>query len=177
MAKDRQNWLKVGTVGRPQGIKGAFYVSGRDQPFEQKYDQVVIGDDPSEAPLHKILSQKTQSGRSLLITDKLQDREAASHLNGKAIWVKREQVKLDNNKEYLWHDLIGKKVFDCNDLYVGEICDIQNYGASDVVFIKNKADQQASLPFVAHYFMMDFVATDERIELVVPSKTLEELWQ
>lgn len=65
------------------------------------------------------------------------------------ILIEQEDVKL-NKDQYLVSDLIGCEIsFDGKIL--GTICDVQNYGAGDVLFYKNKKVEN-SVPFVDYFF-------------------------
>lgn len=55
------------------------------------------------------------------------------------------------NGEYFSADLIGCKITDKNGEFLGEITTVENYGATDVIFIKN-GKTEYSVPFLTNIF-------------------------
>jgi 16S rRNA processing protein RimM len=174
---NKKTLVKIGIVGRPKGLGGSFYVSGRNDPWDQHFKKVMIGDSPDHTTSHVIKHQTEQSGRTVIATDLVNDRTQAELLNGKGIWVQSSQLTVDHDEEYLWQDIEGRKVYDNMGALVGRVETVQNFGASDFVTIQNSQGQHASLPFVDVYFDMAFTPQDDRLNLIVSEDILQELWQ
>lgn len=60
----------------------------------------------------------------------------AERLKNKVIFAKHEDISL-KNEEYLIEDLIGMQVFTNENVFVGTLCDIENFGSKDVYTTKN----------------------------------------
>ncbi|MEZ4742206.1 MAG: ribosome maturation factor RimM [Bdellovibrionota bacterium] len=173
----RKQWLQIGIVGKPYGLRGAFYISGREEPLQMTFSEVSIGKVPSTGYTARILIQKVHNSRSLLTVEGLIDRTAIERYVGEKVWVLAEELVFDEASEYLWKDLIGKNVLDVNGKIIGEVCSVNNHGASDIVGIANEKGETLELPFVPTYFVMDFLAADKNLYLLVEKDTFDGLWQ
>lgn len=77
--------------------------------------------------------------------------EQAEKFRDKLIYVDRQNaVKLDTNR-YFIADLIGCKIMDTNGTCLGEITDVENYGASDI-FVFKKEKNEFRVPFLIDLF-------------------------
>jgi 16S rRNA processing protein RimM len=169
-------WVKVGVVGRAHGLRGAFFVSYREDPIPKSYGTVRIGDAPMTAEKFEIRTSKLMNGRPLLQCGGFSRREHAEAFVGKSIWVHRTQISLDESKQYIWSDLIGKPVVDANGQLVGEIFEVRNFGASDLAAVRDNHGRSVEIPIVASYFDMNFTRLSPELKLAVKADTFDELW-
>lgn len=95
---------------------------------------------------------------------------------GKSIWARRDQLKVNSDKEYCWADLTDRKVIDSKGKCIGKVTKVHNYGASDVVFVKSEDGKSLEIPFVKSYFNMDFEGKEDELHLVVDSSIFDECW-
>jgi 16S rRNA processing protein RimM len=168
------SWVLIGKVGRAQGLKGAFYISGRDEPIPKSYKNLRIGSELNSAQSIKVTSVRQQSGRNIMTIDSCQSRNDAEALTGKFLWVERSSIPIEKG-EFLKDDLVGKQVVDCDQVEIGVIEVVENLGASDIITVAAPDGRKISLPLVASYFDMDF--SGPSINLVVDLALFEELWQ
>ncbi|MGE0171994.1 MAG: ribosome maturation factor RimM [Oligoflexales bacterium] len=166
-------WIKIGTVGKPHGIRGSFFISGRSEPIAAELEYILIGPTPDHATKHEIASRN--KSKPVIGCKSIASIEAVQPIAGQSIWIHREQLSVDYAKEYLWLDLIGKDVVDKADRLVGKIARVENFGAADIVII-HKDKQELPLPLVSYYFDMSFDARSP-LRLVVDESTFVESWQ
>lgn len=171
------NWLKLGVIGRSHGIKGAFFVSGRDQAWPKSVSSIVIGPDPVHGRSVKVVASRLQGERVVLQCEGIDSPESAKALVGQALWGKRHQVAVAEDREYLWTDLYGKSVIDAEGVLIGTIVSVNNYGASDVVEVRDAQGRMMGLPFISQYVDMGFASRDAVIRLVVPASVFDEAWE
>lgn len=108
--------------------------------------------------------------------EQVKAREVAELLVHSPIWADRAEITIDEDEEYFWGDLIGKKVVDPAGKVLGLIKDVQNYGASDIVFIAAPDGKSLEVPFVETYFAMDFSYEDADLKLLVAADTFDDAW-
>lgn len=171
------SWVQVGVVGKPYGIRGAFYISGRDEPLHDAFSSVVIANKPQQSDLYEVSQQKVHKGRSTLLLKDHEDRSFAEGLVGRGVWVLKEELSLDEEGEYFWDEVVGLKVLCVGGNIIGKIHQVSNYGASDVVEIRNDKGAHLELPFIASYFDMAFTRDADHVQLLVGDDFYGELWQ
>ncbi len=77
----------------------------------------------------------------------LQDRDAAAALRGKSIAVPRSQLPQARDDEYYWADLLGLRVVNGEGRELGEIAQILQTGANDVLVVRG--ERERLVPFIA----------------------------
>lgn len=173
----KNRWVKLGIVGKAFGLDGAFFISGREQPIPKTVRLLHIGKKPEMARTLTVLNSRMQGKRPILVSRELQSRDEVESIKGQLIWCARQEIEVQEDQEYIWADLEGKTVVDQQGRFVGTIVGVQNYGASDIVELKNESLGTLSLPFVDFYFDMNFRSNDEQLRLLVPIETFAEAWQ
>jgi 16S rRNA processing protein RimM len=172
----KTRWVQLGIVGKAHGLNGAFFISRRDEPMPNSVRDVRIGPDPEQAASFHVLGTRNQGDRQVLSLRGLTSREAAESLISLAIWCARDDVMIDENEEYLWADLIGKEVLDSDGQHVGQIKEVGNFGASDIVRLVHAKKGVLELPFVRQYFEMSFSKDQSQVRLLFPLAHFEEFW-
>lgn len=167
-----KKYIQLGKVGKAHGLKGAFFVSGRDEGFPE-VDKIYIGSHPESGRFLAVRAVKWQSERSILEVDSIVARESAEALLHQDIWIERAQLPLEDD-ECLWIDLEGSVVFTSDQHPLGQISEVANYGASDIVeIVKDK--KRLSLPLIEDYFK--FPLNPERLEVKQDLDFFTDLWE
>lgn len=172
--------MEIGTVGKAHGLQGAFFVFGRIEPFPDGLHQVAIRDPQSKSrqlQSRKIKWSRIQNGRLVTAIEGIDSRNTVEVLKGAPILCQRKDLTIDEDEEFFWDDLIGRKIEDSEGLYMGKIASVNNYGASDIIEIHNDAKQFLSIPLVSAYVSMDFSLDDQPIRLLVPAETFADTWE
>lgn len=172
----QKRWIQLGIVGKPHGLNGAFFVSRRDEELPEELKTLHIGPSADKAKTFTIKSSRWQSERPVLHCSEITTREGAEAICHQIIWADRDAMEINEDEEYFWSDVIGKKVKDSEGVYFGTIKDLVNYGASDIVMIIDEQGRSAEIPFVDFYFDMDFNVNDETIQMIVRSDVFDDVW-
>ena len=85
------------------------------------------------------------------ISSWIDDRTQAESLRAKTVSVGREQLENLADNEFYFEDLIGASVVDENGKIIGRVEDIEQYGAADVIVIRQDG-KIYSLPFLDDIF-------------------------
>lgn len=142
-----ENWVEVGRVAGPYGVKGWFRVNSFTEP---RNNILVYG--PWHLVQNETLSISApvsgkQQGKSLVARiEGVDDREAASDLCGARILVDRGNFAPTARDEYYWRDLIGLSVSTNEGLSLGTVDSLMETGANDVLVVKG--DRRRLIPFV-----------------------------
>lgn len=176
MSESADSWVKIGIVGRPHGLGGAFFVSRRKDSIPKSYKEVRIGDRADQADTFKVKTSRMQAGRPLLHLESHRRREAVEPLVGSSIWVARHIMEIDTTSEYAWHDLIDLKVTDNAGTILGKIINVANFGASDIITIVDDAGRSLDIPIVGNYVLVEEISKGENVKLAVSKDVFDSLW-
>jgi 16S rRNA processing protein RimM len=127
--------VSVGRVGRPHGLHGAFFVegpSGRDEVFAVG-SVLLAGGEPAKV----VSSQRGSGGRPVIRLDRAVAR-------GAELAVERASLPGLAEDEFYVFELVGLRVEEEDGRLLGQVRDVLEYPANDVL----ELDSGASLPLV-----------------------------
>lgn len=168
-------WIKIGVVAKAHGLRGLFFISGRDEIIPPACTALKIGNSIETAIAYEIESSKAHAGRIVLKLKNCQTRDMADEIKAQDIWMELEYVECGED-EYLWGDLIGRTVFDKDGKELGKVIDVANYGASDIVIVEGEDSRKVDLALVENFFDMSFEADTQKLQLVVSADFFGDLW-
>ncbi|WP_435979376.1 ribosome maturation factor RimM [Psychrobacter sp. DM4] len=133
--------MKIGQLKKPYGIKGWLWV------FSDTDDRAAIFDmQPwwmKTATGMKPLTVKAwrEQGTGLVAQfEQVPDRNVAETMNGVTLWVEQNVLPATNEDEYYWSDLVGLKVTNEQDEYLGDIAEMFETGAHDIMRVATTSD-------------------------------------
>ncbi|MDD4815857.1 MAG: ribosome maturation factor RimM [Clostridia bacterium] len=137
--------ISIAKVLKPQGIKGEL----KCQVLTEKFD--IFSDLKSVICENKkinVISGVYRLGYVYIMLENVNSIEQANQFRNKTFYIpKAEYGDLDENN-YFIDDLVGVKIETENGEKIGEVLDVENYGASDILIIKEKFCTY-SVPFIA----------------------------
>ena len=80
----------------------------------------------------------------------MNDRNAAEALRGFTVAVPRAQFAETEDDEYYWTDLVGMQVVNLEKIVLGEVIDLMQTGAHDLLVVKGEHGQKL-IPFVGQF--------------------------
>jgi 16S rRNA processing protein RimM len=166
----------VGTMGRPVGVRGEFTVQGRDTRLPEEY-RILFLNHPDTSSASRTLSvekNRYDQRKTILKVKEINSREAAAELTGSDLWIERDHILLDATSEYLWDDLIGNNVVDCDQKLLGISQAIYNFGGHDILYLTHE-DQELMIPIIHNYMDLELIQ-NSTIVLKVPLTTFDGLW-
>lgn len=170
-------WIRLGIVGKTHKLDGSFYISDRTLPLPKSIEWIIVGSPTKNSSTKQSIERSSSSGKKFIAKLKgFNSIEEIEPLKGMELWTSRDQIVLNNN-EYLWADLEGKVIVDSNSTPLGTIVKFENYGASDLVEIKNENEESLLLPFNNYYFDMTFTKNDKELKITVSKDIFSEYWQ
>ncbi len=137
------DYITVGEILKPQGIKGAVKVKPlTDDPKRfERLKLVYIDSRP-----YPITSVIINGGFVVLTFAGIDDRNAAELLRGKLLEIDRVNA-VDPGEGYLVADIIGCTLTDERGRILGEITDVDAFGAADVITGRTKT-REFRFPFL-----------------------------
>jgi len=142
--------IEIAKILKPQGIKGevkALPLTNVLAVFNN-IKSCLIG-----AKEYNILHISLRQGFLYIKFDEVKTRNDAELLRNQIIMIDKnllEQLKAED--EFLIEDLIGMLLYNQEGQYVGQIMDVENYGACDV-FIIEKDGRKHEVPYVDEVFI------------------------
>ena len=119
----------------------------------------------------EIVRLRPQKDGFIAILKGVTDRNAAEALRGTELFVPRERLPEPEDDEVYVHDLIGLPVHLADGSHLGEIVDVADYGAGDLIDVKVEGRKDTVLiPFASQYVL---AADEEKVVVDLPEGYLE----
>lgn len=147
MTKQQNNhWVQVGKIGRPHGIKGFMTIHSYTDPvtnimhYQPWYDE--------NKKRLSVLKCEVLGNKIIALFDENHKPSVNT-----TVWIERSQLPPLKKQEYYWTDLTGLAVYNLENDYLGEICEIFNTGANDIISVKNN-NKTILIPFVFDIYVI-----------------------
>ena len=143
----------VGRFGAPYGVKGWLNVTSYTDPLEN-----LVGYRPwfveRRGNWSEVTIVQTRPHRSGFVAQivGIDDRTAAQALVGQAISVPDSALPEAGEDEFYWKDLIGLNVVDQSGDVLGQVSELMETGANDVIVVRTGGGD-VLIPFVRHVVM------------------------
>ena len=136
--------LEIGEIKAVYGIKGWVKIFSYTRPIEQifVYPKWFIGTAGNWQQIE--LEDSRQRSNSGLIAKfkNIDDRTLAQSFAGKNIAIEKTELTELESGEYYWSQLIGLQVINLKSETLGEVIEMIETGANDVLVVKNEQGQQ-----------------------------------
>lgn len=153
----------IGKIINTHGIKGELKVEPYtfDNKRFSKLNSLYVGDDLTE-----FFIKKVRINDFVYITfEGFENINDVINLKGSEIYIKDEdRLALDENQYYI-SDIIGKKVYDTDNNYIGKLKDVLEYPANDIFIIESDDKSIYQIPAVKEFIKkIDSTITIKLIE-------------
>lgn len=129
--------VKIGQLKKPYGIKGWLWVFSetdeRDAIFAMQpwWIKTATGIRPLT-----VVDWRQQGNGLVAQFEQIPDRNIAETMNGVAIWTAKDALPEPAEDEYYWSDLVGVKVINEQEEYLGDIAEMFETGAHDIMRVE-----------------------------------------
>lgn len=164
--------ISIAKVLKPQGIKGEL----KCQVLTEKVDifstlKTII----CENQTISVISSVYRLGYVYIMLEGVNSIEKADKFRNKTFYISKDEYGELAEDNYFIEDLVGVKLKSQDGEYIGEILDIENYGASDIAIVKEGVCSR-SVPFIAKIFLS--VDINQKIAIVNKEEYEEhKVWQ
>jgi 16S rRNA processing protein RimM len=141
----------VGKVLSAHGVKGAVNIVSYTEPASNLFSYSVF--DQAGEPFKITKHSHKNNDVFICSVEGINDRDQAQIMSGKLLYADRAGFAGAKADEYYINDLVGLPVYSDEGIYIGEVLDVVNYGASDILEISLGGDQRGMLPFIDNYVL------------------------
>lgn len=145
--RDPPDYLSVGRVVRPHGVRGAIVVEANKDTIRsvRPSAQVYLGENKTPATVRTIRSHR---GRFIIRLVGCQDRDAAEAWRGVEIFIPFGDVEPLAEDEYYYWQMIGLSVQTEAGRRLGRLESIIETGANDVYQVRTETGGELLLPAI-----------------------------
>lgn len=131
-----QPYLLLGTVVKPQGVRGEVKLRHESDPDRFAALQTVyLRQGEAYAPV-RVLAARAVGGEAFLTLENVQSRDAAEALRGREVYVDRAHARPLAEGEVFVADLLGLTAVDETGREVGVLADVLQNGGADVLVFR-----------------------------------------
>ena len=142
--------------------------------FLAKDAPVKIGERPEAGIPAQIISIQN----SVIQLNSLRSSEDVSHFVHAKLWVLRSDLNLENSRDFMPFDFIGAEVIlQNNQQIIGQVREVLNFGASDIVEIFSGSFGRIKLPMVEDFFDTSSLFSNRQLILKRDLNSLDDLWE
>jgi 16S rRNA processing protein RimM len=150
-----KEWLELGRIGAPYGIKGWVHVQSFTSPPEKllKYRTWTLttardgaAPDLAAVPARKVVEGRTQGSGIVARLEGVEDRDRAVLLQGSVISVARSAMPKLRRREFYQADLIGLSVANLEGAGLGRVTHFVQTPGGDVMVIRGDSGQEHWVP-------------------------------
>lgn len=136
--------IALAAIAGAHGIKGEVRLKlfGEGVASLAAYSKLYVG-----GAERRVISIRASGGNAVAQFDDVADRSAAERLRGSLVEVDRAMLPPLADGEYYHADLIGLPAFDQQDIPVGMVVAVENYGAGDLLEIETPDKKRSLIPF------------------------------
>jgi len=138
------NFIPIGKIVAAHGIKGEIVI----HPYNPDGDESLFTQavNKQAEPCHiKIRGHKKQ--QIIAAMKHIITRNDAEALRGQELFVPREMLPEVEEEEFYHADLVGLKALNANRDELGQVVGVYNYGAGDIIEIRDKNGKEEMFPF------------------------------
>lgn len=163
------NRILLGRITGPHGIRGEVSVRSFAHVAGAVGDYGALTDEAGTRTFDVKVVRVTPKGAVIARIKGVTDRNAAEALAGTDLYVERDRLPPPAEGEFYHADLIGMTAIAPDGTPIGEVVDIQNYGAGDLVEIRLAGSRTTELVPFSDAFVPDVDVPRRRIVVVMPS--------
>jgi 16S rRNA processing protein RimM len=119
-------------------------------------------EDPSPEPYDIVSGGSGRAGEARIGFEGVRDREAAQSLRGLLVLADEAQLDPPEEDAYYWHQLVGCGVETSEGRLIGDVVELWETGAHDVLVIENAGGRRQLIP-TAREFMIEVDLERRRI--------------
>ncbi len=131
---DREKLVKIGKIIAPHGVRGLVKIKSYTDTPSTLAEYKNIYNKSGE----RISVEVRSTNKDMLIAhiENINSREDAEKISKIDLYINRDSMPDLEEDDFYIEDLVGMRVVDDSNEHVGEVVDVRNFGAGDVLEIK-----------------------------------------
>lgn len=170
--KDARDWVVIGEITRPHGVKGAVRVTVHTD-YPERFDSLSLvyimpadGGSPRQVSFALAGRQKEQL---ICHLGGISSREAAEELRGMLLVIPRDEAMELPPDHYYIFELVGLRVYTEDGKYLGRLKEVLQPGANDVYIVEAEAlDGEILLPAIKDVIISVDLAKGQMLVRLLP---------
>ncbi|HVO49086.1 MAG TPA: ribosome maturation factor RimM [Steroidobacteraceae bacterium] len=132
------DWVELGRIGAPFGVKGWTHVDSYTDPPEAllEYPNWVLRVATGQRTTRQVAQGEARGERLVARLEGIEDRDAAAALTGAVIEVKRAELPPPGKRQYYQADLIGLAVRNLEGVELGQVVQFVDAPTGPVMVVK-----------------------------------------
>ncbi len=151
MRRRRPEFLAVGRIGRPHGVRGELRVEVLTE-FPERFapgERMLVGTEGTRSPQPvTILEVRSHQGQLLVRFDLASDRDAASRLTNQLLYIRTAEARRLPPDSHYAYELEGLNVLTVGGRHLGSVTRVLETGSADVLIVSS-GRRQLLLPMIA----------------------------
>lgn len=140
------NSILIGKIVNVHGIKGEVKVYTYTDDIDNLTKLKSIFFDKELTKKYKVKSSKVHKNMLIVKLEGINSVEEATKLRDTNLYIPKQEIEEEDT--FYIEDLIGLKVYELNENYIGSITYVFNTGANDVYEVENSSKQKIYLPAI-----------------------------
>jgi 16S rRNA processing protein RimM len=178
MDRAEPEYLIVGTVQKPHGIKGELFVrleTDRPDAVFAPGRALVLGDAKgrrSDAVLTIERARAFKGGMLVKVAEHTGRTPEMEELRGRTLLIPRGEAQAPDEGEVFYHDLLGMRVVTAAEGEIGVIAEVYDAPSGPLLSVAREAGKELLIPFVRETIRR-LDAAERVLELEVPAGLLD----
>jgi 16S rRNA processing protein RimM len=166
-ARQPDEYLVVGRVVRPHGVRGAVLVEPVSKLIDslEPGNEVFLGDENTQV---KLLSSRYHQNRLMISLSGINDRTQAETLRGMELKIRFMQAAPLEEDEYYYWQIIGLEAVLESGESLGKVAEIIETGANDVYVVRDEQGGEILLPAIAAVILKVDLASEKILVRLMP---------
>jgi 16S rRNA processing protein RimM len=146
-------WIELGRIRRPFGVKGWLHVESFTDPPEAllDYRQWMVRRTGGARAAHTLAEGRTHAAELVVRLEGIEDRQVAQELVGAVIEVARSELPPTKAREYYRADLLGLAVSNREGVDLGVLAYFVDAANGAMMVIKQASAQEHWVPAAPEY--------------------------
>ena len=150
--EEKPDWVSIGFVARPHGIRGELKVIGVDDEVVRFREVTAVRLEPMRGEAVEFAVERFRAtGREILLKlAGIEDRTQAEQWRSAAVYVRRDETPPLGEDAYYAFELVGLEVYTASGRRLGRVEEIQEFPANDVLVVRD-GEKEVLIPAVADF--------------------------
>lgn len=169
---ERKGWIAIGKIGRPHGLRGAFFLSSPDKRTEwDDYPVILLRNKIGETIETKVVRSYLAGSMLALQVEAFVSREDVEERYGDEVFIHRTDIRMGDD-DLLVADLKGMRVLTERG-EIGLVVDVSDFGAQTNLEIELFESRKVIFFPLVDEFIRKIDPENNQIEIVYVPEFLE----